>query len=627
MADGRTAAALRDLLGPEGCLDHAAALRVYARDASHLELGRPAAVALPRTPAEAAAVVGRCAEMGVPWTARGAGTGLSGGALPADGWVVVSTARMTDVRILGDHAVRAGPGVTNAALDRLLAPRGGVFAPDPSSQEAATVGGNVAENAGGPHCLKVGNTVQHVRGLTWVDADGTLRATGAGVPGWDLTPLFTGSEGTLGLVVEAELVVSPLEPAAATLLAYVDDLELSARAVVELLASGLLPAALEVVDGVMLGVVEEAFAFGFRTDAAAAMIVEFTGTEDEVRHDAARAADLLRSLGAEVHEAADEARRLDLWRCRKRAFGAVGRLSPNYVTMDVAVPVGRLPCMVAAVREAADRHGVRVATALHAGDGNLHPGVMYDAADPDSSRRAHAAAEAIIDAALGLGGTITGEHGVGVEKLHALPRQLHPVALDLMRGVRGVFDPRGLCNPGKLLPEETGTAPLPPAPAVAAFDADALAVRTPASATVAEVRRVAGERGLTVPGADGPGDLPIGHVFDAQHRDAGDPRGRLRDAVLEVWARTGDGRSFHAGLPVVKNVAGYDLPRLLAGTGGALADAEALTLAARPARGEGATPVPPDAEPSAIAPDHDRLAGLKALFDPHGVLPAPEALP
>jgi len=238
--------------------------------------------------------------------------------------------------------------------------------------------------------------------------------------------------------------------------------------------------------------------------------------------------------------------------------------------------------MTAAVQDIARRHDVRVATALHAGDGNLHPGVMYDARDDDLRRRAYAAADDIITTALDLDGTVTGEHGVGVEKLHVVARQLDPTALDLMKGLRDLADPRRLCNPGKLLPAGPGEAVAPPPPEAVVFDRHALAISAPADATLGQVRRVAAEHGFQVAGADGPDDENLGAAYLGCRRIAGDPRGRLSDAVVQVWARTGDGRALHAGRPVVKNVAGYDLPRLLAGTGEHLVTVDGLTLSARP---------------------------------------------
>jgi len=599
---------LRKRLGRRRVLDDTAARLVYARDASHLDLGRPLCVCLPGDAAEVAAAVRLCAEADTPWVARGAGSGLAGGALPPDGAVVISLARLVDVVAAPsgrEDEVLAGAGVPNAALNRRLARRGRRFAPDPGSQEVATVGGNVACNAGGPHCLKIGTTVQHVRELQWVDAAGGIWSSGRvgdGAP--DLTALLVGSEGTLGVVTAAVLRTLPLQPVRATLLAYFADLDAAAAAVVSLLGAGLLPAALELVDGDMLRIVEAAFAFGFRTDVDAAMIVEFDGAAAETAAAADRAAALLARLGAGLTRARDERERLDLWRCRKRAFGAVGRLSPSYVSMDVAVPVGRLPEMTRRARAAGRRHGVRVATLMHAGDGNMHPGVMYDARTPGEADRARAAADDIVAAALELGGTVTGEHGVGIEKLRALSAQLDPVAADLMCGVKAAFDPRGLCNPGKALPTGPGRAVPPPVPDGPRFDWESFAVAAPAKADTAALRDAAAARGFRIAGLDGAADAGLGALAAA---------GALRDGILEVWAATRDGRDFHAGRPVAKNVAGYDLVRLVCGEGNALATVRAVTLQLRPLA-EPAPDVPTAAaSPAWQAPAPHRRA-LVSLF-------------
>ncbi|MBU1072520.1 FAD-binding protein [bacterium] len=599
---------LRAGLGPDRVLDDTAARLVYARDASHLRLGRPLCVCLPRDTGEVAVAVRCCAEAGVPHVARGAGSGLAGGALPPDGAVVISLARLTDIREPPSgraDEILAGAGVANAALNRRLARRGRCFAPDPGSQEVSTIGGNVACNAGGPHCLKIGTTVQHVRELQWVDGEGGIWSSGRvgdGAP--DIAALLVGSEGTLGVVTAAILRTLPLDAERAALLAYFDGLDAAAASVIELMGAGLLPAALELVDGDMLRIVEEAFAFGFRTDAAAAMIVEFTGAAAAVAADAERAAGLLARGGAEVVRARDERERLDLWRCRKRAFGAVGRLSPSYVSMDVAVPVGRLPEMTRRARAAGIRHRVRVPTLMHAGDGNMHPGVMYDGSDPDQIRRARAAADEIIAAALDLGGTVTGEHGVGLEKLHALPAQLDPVAAELMRGIKGVFDPRGLCNPGKAVSMGPGLAVSPPAPSAVRFDWDSFIVTAPAAADFGAVQAQARARGFRLACAAREPDATLGDLADS---------GALREGMLEVWATTRDGRDFHAGRPVSKNVAGYDLVRLVCGNGGALADVRGVTLQLRPAGEPVSESIPGVASPTWPPPERCRRA-LVSLF-------------
>ena len=590
---------LAAILGSGGLLTDAAAGHVYSRDASHLTLGRPLAVALPRTARQVADVVAACARQGVPVVCRGAGTGLSGGAVPPEGALVLSTARMNVLEAVDEAGGRVGcgPGVLNDRVSALAAPWGLHFAPDPSSQSASTIGGNIAENAGGPHCLRHGVTLQHLRGLNWCDARGRLLSAGRGVPGergFHLTSLLCGSEGTLGVVTAADLNLVPNPPAVATLLAFFPRLDDATGAVVRLLGEGMLPVAVEMVDQAMLQAVEEAFAFGFPSDVEAAMICEFAGLPEEVEEDSGRAGDLLTAAGArEVRRARNEAERLELWKCRKKAFGAVGRLTPAYVTMDVVVPLGRLPRLVRRIREITTEHGVRIATAFHAGDGNLHPGVQYDDRDPDQARRAHAAADAIIGEALHLGGSCTGEHGVGLEKLHAVPWQLDAGFARLQREIKNLFDPAGLFNPGKLLPDSSAAfAALKPLPTDLEFDWGSLTVTAPAATPLAELQARALERGLWVPvGVCGTGPSPgpgaagtVGELIDHLLPGPGLlAAGSARDFLLELWAATGDGAVFRAGAPVFKNVAGYDLAHALCGAGGVFVRPLAATFQLRPA--------------------------------------------
>ncbi|MFO7654664.1 MAG: FAD-linked oxidase C-terminal domain-containing protein [Candidatus Krumholzibacteriia bacterium] len=603
-------AELRRILGDDLLVD-AAARAVYARDASHLRLGTPLAVALPRTAAAAAATVAACARHGVPVTCRGGGTGLAGGAVPAADTVVLALGRLTQIGAVADGAtnlsdrrIRSAAGVFNESVSRHVAAAGLQFAPDPGSQAAATIGGNIATNAGGPHCLRHGVTLQHVLRMEWIDACGRCRTTGHGLPserGIDLRTLLCGSEGTLGVVTAADLRLVATPAAVSTLLAFFLDLADGSRAVGAVLRAGLLPVAVEMVDAAMLAAVEAAFGFGFPTDVAGAMIVELTGETQEVAEDAVRVGDLLLAAGArEVRTARDDAERAELWRCRKQAFGAVGRLAPSYVSMDVVVPVGDLPGLVAEIRTVQREHGVEIATVFHAGDGNLHPGIHHDDRDRESGRRAHAAADAILAAALRRDGSITGEHGVGIEKLHAVPWQVDAEAARLMRGVKAVFDPRGLLNPGKKVPGPEVPvvwAQRPPLPRAVQVRPEHLVVTAPADAPVAEVQRAALEHGLWLPigvwlepggsGAAGKAGLgragTIGELLDQGGAGPALLAARMpRDVLLEVWASDGAGRAFHAGAPVAKNVAGYDLARLLCGAGGSLARIDACTLQLRP---------------------------------------------
>jgi len=595
----RLARQLLALLGPHGYFSDAASCLVYARDASHLTGGAPLGVALPVSPAELAAVVDLCAAAGVAVVCRGSGTGLSGGAVPRGGELVVGTARMNRLSPVDSSGrrVHVEPGVLNDQVTRHAHGFGLHFAPDPSSQSAASIGGNIAENAGGPHCLRLGVTLQHVLGLEWVDARGQAWTAGRSLAcerGIGLVSLLVGSEGTLGLVTGAELNLEPDPEDVGTLLAFFPQLDDATRAVVTLLGAGMLPVAMEMVDQAMLAAIEEAFAFGFPTDIAGAMIVEFAGCAGEVAEDVDRAVDLLLSGGArEVRRAADESERMELWQCRKKAFGAVGRLAPSYVTMDVVVPLGELPPLVREIQVIKAQHGVDIATAFHAGDGNLHPGVHYDDRDPQAAERAHSAADAIIRAALARGGSATGEHGVGIEKLHVLPWQIDAETARLMHGVKDVFDPAGQLNPGKLLPDPAADyAPLPDVPADVAFRWENLTVTAPAGASLAELQQTALAHGFWIPvGAlrsdPGRGLGTAGTVGEVVSHLVPGPgwcaAGTARDFLLEIWAQTGDGRRFHTGAPVFKNVAGYDLTHMICGSGGVLAELEAATFQLRPA--------------------------------------------
>jgi len=589
---------LEEVLGTEGLLTDAAARLVYSRDASHLYLGRPVAVALPADADQLRRVIRRCRDEAVPVVCRGNGTGLSGGAVPGEGTLVLGTSRLTGLGQVDpvQRRVRVEPGVLNDRVTRHASRWGLHFAPDPSSQSAASIGGNIAENAGGPHCLKHGVTLQHLLRLEWTDANGRLLQTGRGLPverGLDLVSLLCGSEGTLGIVTAADLKLLPEPPEVATLLAFFPVLEDAVRSVIGLLGEGLAPVAVEMVDQPMLAAVEEAFGFGFPTDVEAAMITEFAGPTAAVAEDSDRAAALLGSSGArEVRRAADAGERAELWKCRKKAFGAVGRLAPCYVSMDVVVPLGELPGLVREIQVIKTNHDVEIATSFHAGDGNLHPGVHYDDRDPELTNRAHAASDDIIKASLDRGGSITGEHGVGIEKLHAVPWQLDGETARLQRGIKDIFDPGVILNPGKLHPPSNAEfAPLKPSPVEIEFQWANLTVSAPADALLVEIQRTAMARGFWIPVgvvASGAGvglgrgatlgdlvaDMVTGPAFCAA--------GTARDYLLELWAETGDGRPFHAGAPVFKNVAGYDLIHMLCGSGRVWVQPRAATFQLRP---------------------------------------------
>lgn len=585
---------LREILGPDGFLDDEAACHIYSRDASHMELGRPLGVALPTEPQQIQSIIQLCFAAGVPVVCRGTGTGLSGGALPPEGALVMATGRLN--RLAPGEAqsfsIHVQPGVLNSQVSQAVAQLGLHFAPDPSSQTASSIGGNIAENAGGPHCLRHGVTLQHLRALDWCDGQGNSWSTGSGHPasrGFDLKSLLCGSEGTLGVVTGAQLNLVPLAKDETTLLAVFPDLHDATTSVVKLLGEGLLPVAVEMVDQAMLMAVEKAFAFGFPTDAQAIMICEFAGTRNETREDSHRASKVLLAAGAsDVKAARDQAERLELWKCRKKAFGAVGRLAPSYVTMDVVVPLGELPDLVQEIQAIKQKFDVEIATAFHAGDGNLHPGVHYDDRSVESTRKAHQAADAIIKDALSRGGSCTGEHGVGVEKLHALPWQTDRQSARLQREIKNVFDPRGLLNPGKLIPcAEAEYADPPVPPGRLEFAWKNLTVATDALVSFREIQEQALARNLWIPvGLPLPGnrDFLAGDFFNHGHPGPGILAGQsTRDGVLELWADTGDGHSFHTGAPVFKNVAGLDLTHALCGAAGCLVTPRALTFQLRPA--------------------------------------------
>jgi glycolate oxidase subunit GlcD len=458
---------LKSVVGPEWVLTDRDRLLVYELDALTSTPSPPQAVVLPGTTEEVARVFRILHSRAIPVVPRGAGTGLSGGALAVKGGVVVGTSRMTRVLEVDAENRRAllQCGVLNATLSSAAAPHGLYYAPDPSSQTACTIGGNVAENSGGPHCLKYGVTSRYITGLRVVLPDGDtvwLGGQGRETPTYDLVGLFVGSEGCFGLATEVEVALVPLPEGVRTLLAIFETLEDAGRAVTAIIARGLLPAALEIVDRNTIQAVEASiFAAGYPTDAGAALVVEFDGLEAGLATEVEEATRCCREAGArEVRLARTAGERLALWKGRKKAFGAMGRLAPDLLVQDATVPRTRLPAVLARIGEIADRYGLRVANVFHAGDGNLHPNLVYDRRDPEETRRVEAASREIMAACVEAGGTITGEHGVGSDKRKYMPLVFTPVELAALEGIRRVFDPQGTCNPGKVLPDPTvGGAP------------------------------------------------------------------------------------------------------------------------------------------------------------------------
>jgi glycolate oxidase subunit GlcD len=460
--DSRLTARLRSIVGPDHVITDPNRLFVYESDGLTQYRVAPRAVVLPAGTEELSQVVRALHGANLPVVPRGAGTGLSGGALPTADGVVVGTARMN--RILSIDAesrmARVQPGVVNGRLTEATRPHGLYYAPDPSSQSTCTLGGNVAENSGGPHCLKYGVTGRYVTGLTVVLADGEvveLGGAGRSVDGaLDLVGLFVGSEGCFGIAAEIEVQLLPLAEGVRTLLGIFDSMEDAGRAVTSIIAAGMIPAALEIVDAATIRAVEASvYAAGYPTDAAAALVVEFDGTEAGLDEEARRAEACCREAGArDVQRALDEEHRAALWKGRKKAFGAMGRIAPDLLVQDATVPRTRLPEVLAGVTEIGRRYDLEIANVFHAGDGNLHPNIIFDRHDASQVVRVEAASNEIMALCVAAGGTITGEHGVGVDKRQYMGLVHGPGELAAMRAMRAAFDPRELFNPGKVLPAE-----------------------------------------------------------------------------------------------------------------------------------------------------------------------------
>src|SRR6266700_3122805 len=426
---------LAEICGADTVITDPMELRTYESDGLTAHRCSPGVVVLPETAAQVAAVVRACAGGGVPFVARGSGTGLSGGALPRADGVLIVTARMRRIIEVDPASRRAivEPGVTNLAVSKAALPFGLFYAPDPSSQQICSVGGNVAENSGGAHCLKHGFTVHHVTGLEIVTPDGDLTWLGDGTgtaPGYDLLGAFTGSEGTLGIATKIVVRLTPIPQAVTTLLAAFETTGHGGAAVSAIIGAGILPAAIEMMDALSIAAAEAAVRCRYPEGAGAVLIVELDGPEADVRGETAAVRTLCEQAGAfEIRQAADPAERAAIWTGRRSAFAAVGRISALSA-----------------------QAGIRVANVFHAGDGNLHPLVLFDDSSPEQSAAADTLSGAILDECIARGGSITGEHGVGVDKSRYMSRMFAADDLDTMQLLRCAFDPAGLCNPGKVFP-------------------------------------------------------------------------------------------------------------------------------------------------------------------------------
>ena len=443
------------IVGDANVITDPVALRTYESDGLTGYRAQPLAVALPGSTEEVVRVVKACAAHDVPFVARGAGTGLSGGAVPVAEGIVIGLSRMRRILDIDvpNRRVRLQPGVTNLEVTQAVAPHGLYYAPDPSSQQVCTIGGNVAENSGGAHCLKYGFTTNHVLAGDLVLANGELVHLADGDGGLDLLGAVVGSEGTLGVVTEVVVRVLPRPERVETLLAAFTSTDHAGEAVSAIIAAGIIPAAIEMMDALTIGAAEAAVHAGLPLDAGAVLLVELDGPAVEVEAVLGHALTLCESAGAtEVRRAEDDAERAAFWRGRKAAFAAMGRISPHYYVQDGVVPRTRLPSTLRRIAELSEQYGLRVGNVFHAGDGNLHPLVLYDASVDGEPERAERLASDILAACVDAGGSLTGEHGIGLDKARHMGKMFSEADLDAMHRLRCGFDPAGRCNPGKVFP-------------------------------------------------------------------------------------------------------------------------------------------------------------------------------
>ena len=450
--------ALQTVLPAHALLWHSEDTVPYECDGLTAYRQRPLAVALPETEAQVAAVLKACYERDIPVVARGAGTGLSGGAMPHAMGVTLSLAKFNRIQHI-DPVSRTAvvqAGVRNLAISEAAAPHGLYYAPDPSSQIACTIGGNVAENSGGVHCLKYGLTLHNILQVKGFTMDGqavSFGSTALDAPGLDLLAVVIGSEGMLAVVTEVTVKLVPKPQLARCIMASFDDMRKAGDAVASVIAAGIIPAGLEMMDKPMTAAVEDFVKAGYDLNAEAILLCESDGTPEEVEEEIGRMSEVLRRCGATaIAVSRDEAERLRFWSGRKNAFPASGRISPDYMCMDSTIPRKRLADILLAIAEMEKKYQLRCANVFHAGDGNLHPLILFDANDPDQLRRCELFGAEILETSVAMGGTVTGEHGVGIEKLNSMCVQFSAEENALMFGVKRAFDPRELLNPGKVIP-------------------------------------------------------------------------------------------------------------------------------------------------------------------------------
>ena len=449
------------IAGPRGYLDKPEDLKLYEYDGG-VDKHPPDLVVFPRSTQDVSSIVKIAAEARVPVVGRGAGTGLSGGAIPSAGGIMVAFARMNrilEIDLANERAVLQ-PGVVNLDITTVVQGDGFFYAPDPSSQRACTIGGNVAENAGGPHTLAYGVTTNHVMGLELVLPDGTIVETGGkepDLPGYDLTGLLTGSEGTMALVTRIIVRLMRKPEVVKTLLAIFETSSDAGRTVAEITSRAITPVAVEMLDGVMLRMVEEATHAGYPMDAEAVLLIELEGIRESVEVQVEQIREACKLCGAREVRVAQSAEERDLlWKGRKNAFGAVGRVSPTYYVQDGVVPRTQIAPTLEFIGQTGKRYGLTISNIFHAGDGNMHPIILFDARKPGELERARKCGEEILEFCIERGGSITGEHGVGMEKSALMPKLFPPESLQMMAKLKALFDPEGRLNPGKMLPTGKG---------------------------------------------------------------------------------------------------------------------------------------------------------------------------
>ncbi len=449
---------LRAIVGPGAMLSSPSDLLVYECDGYTLEKNKPEVVVFPTSTEQVVQIVKLCNELKVPFLPRGAGTSLAGGCLPVGGGVVISLTRMKRILEVSyrDRYAVIEPGVVNLWLTNHMKAQGYHFAPDPSSQGACTIGGNVATNSGGPHTLKYGVTVNHILGVELVLPDGRVVQTGGPTednPGYDLTGVIVGSEGTFGVATKVWARITRNPEAYRTLLGVFETVDDATNTISDIIGAGIIPGALEMLDQLILQAVEAAFHFGFPLDAGAVLIMEVDGLEAGLEASAERIEAIARKNNArEVRRANTDAERMLLWKSRKQAFGAVGRLAPSYCTQDGVVPRTRLPHILRRIQQIGEKYHLRICNVFHAGDGNIHPILLFDERDADQVQRVLRASHEILEECIAVGGSVTGEHGIGVEKIDFMPRLFTPDDLGMMLRLRAAFNPTNLCSPAKMLP-------------------------------------------------------------------------------------------------------------------------------------------------------------------------------